>query len=196
MNTLFTHKVVIFLIVVPCFAIGQGLPDGIAKIICKDCDSLSVFTTIIRSNKMDGYFPIKVFDKFYNLQEHHILVDRPQQKNAFIQFISKFYNQSGHHDVILQLIKYWCRENHFLNNITANPEAPPEAILFYNTQTKFLLEKYLGKNMSRQDWSSLTTYQLYELNIDYLNYTDNLSQIEKNDLHRTLLLTAKKHAND
>jgi hypothetical protein len=186
-------KLFFFIISFPMFAIGQGLPKGIDTIINKSCDSQYVYTTIIRANKLKKYFPKNVFDKFYNLPEHHLNIDNPAEKKELIKAISQFYEQSNAQKSISRLIKNWCLENTFLNALSTNLEFPPEAILYNTGMTKFLVQRYIPKTLPSQDWSSLASYQLYELDIDYLNYLDTLTNSEKKELYRALRITSKKH---
>ena len=55
-------KILSLFVILPIFACAQRLPDDIAKIIRKRCDSVDVFTTIIRSKKLNIYFPKEISD--------------------------------------------------------------------------------------------------------------------------------------
>lgn len=150
-------------------------------------DTLSVFLPVIRSEKLLKYFPEEIFEKYYDKENHDFDINR--DNGLFFKEFSSFYNRVKDTGAVLNVIDNWCIASKFIDSLGGvNPEHPPEAILFYTEETKFIINNFLTH--PGQGWFSLSSFQLYESNIAFMNYVDKLSIHERDQLFLSLERTA------
>ncbi len=161
---------------------GQVVPNELSNRL-RTCDTQFVLLTILKSEKLANYFPQNELSKYYDENNHTLDVINE------LKLVTSYYKEIKNTDEVLQVIDNWCTTNQIISEIgEVNADYPAEAILYYTNKTKPLVLKYLSD--SRQDWASLSTYQLYELNIDFLNFMDKLTEEQKTKLLLGLRATA------
>lgn len=175
-----------FLIIIlfPCLLNAQQGQGSLSDRF-KGRDSTTVILSIIRCNKLKAFFPKNIFEKYYDVNEHSF-------KTSFsliYKEIEKIYNCSNSKYIILNNIDKWLSNDSLLSILEENDLVPIEQGWYNNKHTRRLFNKYLQHR--GQTWESLSTWQSYELYIDFLNYAQSLSPVEINDLFRSLSITIK-----
>jgi hypothetical protein len=146
-------------------------------------DSSTVFLAVLRSNSLRSVFPEKVFNKYYNKEEHSFKLSY----SALYKEIEKYYNHSNQKQFVLNKMDIWLKNDSLLSVIQKKKDVPIEEVLYKNYNTKSLFKKYLRQK--DQTWESLTSWQSYELYIDFLNYAESLSELRSKKVFSSLIKT-------
>jgi hypothetical protein len=169
-------------------------PKEIENVLIK-CDSQNVYLAILKSPGLQKVFPGSVFSKYYNDNEHDFLLDNDDQHKAFRQDIAAHYQSAPDKDAVMRILNTWCEAHQFLNSLgTTNGEIPPEAVLYEDSATAYIIKKQLDPENPDQDWSSLSSHQLYETSIDFMKHVETLSETQKQKLYAELMQIAKKNS--
>ena len=155
----------------------------------KTCDSTLVFTAIVRSDLLKLYFPSSIANRYYRKEDHTFLFES-NGKRRFLNDVKKSYNEAKNKKRIINEINLWCEIDSFLTELTKGNNLPSEQILYFTKETNFLFKKFLVN--SKQNWESLSTWQSYELYIDFLNYVSKFPYQKRKELFFNLNKTKNK----
>lgn len=180
---------VIFVALLSC---STKFPKEIENVLIK-CDTQNVYLAILKSPRLEKGFPDAVFSKYYNDNEHDFLLDNEDQHKAFRQDIASHYQSAPDKDAVIRILNTWCEAHTFLNSLgTTDGEFPPEAILYEDSATAYIIKKQLDPADSGQDWSSLSSHQLYETSVDFMKHVETLSDTQKQKLFAELKAISDK----
>lgn len=181
----------IFSIVIINTSCSPEFPKEISIVLNK-CDSQTVYLCIIESRKLNKVFPDKDFDRFFNKNNHILYENDPKIKAELDEEIASYFKSADHKDSVVHILNIWYEANRLLlelDSISIN-EDPPEAILYEYNPTAQIVKKHLSE--PGQDLGSLSTYQVYEVNVDFMKYAENLTDQQRHQLYKDLRELAKK----
>ena len=183
---------IVTLLFLPFFSLSQKNSKDYSNALIKrfnKYDSSLIFIAIERSKKLSGYFPKNIFEKYYENDTHNFKTSGAT-KVQFMESVKTFYSKAKNKKLILEVIDNWHSNDSLLNNITQDNNIPTEQILFTNKLTNNLFKKYL--NRPGKTWESLSSWQSYELYVDFMNYAEKLSKADRAQLFSSLRRTSKK----
>jgi hypothetical protein len=182
---------VIFVALLSC---STKFPKEIENVLIK-CDSQNVYLAILKSPGLKKVFPDAVFSKYYNDNKHDFLLDNEDQHKAFRQDIASHYQAAPDKDAVIRILNTWCEAYKFLNSLgTTDGEFPPEAVLYQDSATAYIIKNQLDPEDPDQDWSSLSSHQLYQTSVDFMKHVETLSETQKQKLFTELMQIAKKNS--
>ncbi len=160
------------------------------------CDTESVNVMLVRAQSLKRNFPDNVFKKYYDFKTHSLLWSRESDKDSFLRDVKFYFEKSVDKKRIISTINDWCTDDKYLDSLgDIAVEVPVEAILYYTKETNKLVAKF-NVNKGSQDWSSLSSYELYELNIDFHNYVALLPASKKKVLFAKFKKTLQRVIQD
>jgi hypothetical protein len=152
----------------------------------KSQDSSTIFLAVIFSNTIKASFPENTLKKYYNRESHSFSLDNAR---LYIE-LSRGYNAAKNKQIILAKIDTWLKNDSALEAIQIKEKIQIEEVLYKNYNTKSLFKKFLQHK--GETWDSLTSWQSYELYIDFINYAENLSPTKSKKLFESLMKGASK----
>lgn len=149
-------------------------------------DSVCLFLAILRSDSLRKYFPQTVFTKYYDNETHTFKIGC----QPFYKEVEKYYSASRNKQTILRILGKWRCNDSLLNKIQEDKDIQMEEVFYENERTRRLFKKYL--RLKEQSWESLSSWQSYELYIDFMNYAASLSLKNSQNLFYSLRKTANR----
>lgn len=184
----------LFLIVAASCSTRTSFPKEIGDIMTR-CDSLTVYLAIIESQKLQNDFPDDVFDRFLDRKEHTFYNDDSTTKADLDDKIAIYFKNAIDKKSIIQTLNKWCDANRFFIELGGVGDSlPPEAVLYNDKTTERIVKKHL--TLPTQDWGSLSTFQLFEVNVDFMKFAETLSDGERQKIFAQLQQAARKTHHD
>lgn len=178
------RKLLFLLILFPNSLIAQNFDLSLGEIL-KNKDSLVVCLAVTNSKKLQAVLPNRIFGKYQNKETHEFKVGYA----TIYEQLNKYYISCHDKKQVLTSIKSWLINDSLLNIIQFDTDIQLEEVFFETKHTKSLVTKYLTKN---QSWESLTSWQSYELYLDFMNFTERMTKAERKNLYLSLKETIKK----
>lgn len=158
--------------------------------VLNHCDTQIVYLAVLKSPALKKVFPDAVFSKYYNDNEHDFLLDNMDQLR---QDIASHYQSAPDKKAVIGILNTWCDAHQFLNSLgTTDGEFPPEAVLYEDSATAYIIKNQLDPRDSGQDWSSLSSHQLYETSVDFMKHVETLSEVQRQKLFAELKAISDK----
>jgi hypothetical protein len=185
------NSILYSVIVVSLLSCSTKFPKEIDNAL-NNCDSQIVYLAILKSPGLRKVFPNAVFSRYYNDNTHDFLLDNEDQHKAFRKDIASHYESAPDKGAVLRILNTWCEAHAFINSLgTTDGEFPPEAVLYEDSATAYIIKNQLDTRGSG-DWSSLSTHQLYDTSVDFMKLVESLSDTQKQKLFSELKAISDK----
>lgn len=149
-------------------------------------DSALVYLAIVRSDKLNKIIPNNTLVKHYSKTEHSFDIENSALFKEFNRYFVSLKNKEN----VLGVIDMWLHNDSLQKKIEIETNVPFEQVLYENESTRGLVKKYTEQQ--GQSWESLTSWQSYELYIDFMNLCESLPDKKRSQLFSSLMRTAKK----
>jgi hypothetical protein len=162
--------------------------------VLNNCDSQIVYLAVLKSPGLKKVFPDAAFSKYYNDTTHDFLLDNEDKHKAFREDIASHFQSAPDKDAVIRILNTWCEAIKFQDSLgTPDGEFPPEAVLYQDSSTAYIIKSQFEPGYPGQDWSSLSSYQLYETSVDFMKHVEKLSEAQKQKLFDELRQIDKKN---